>query len=84
MASPPGLSYACVQAVQALRQNRRVTPRLKMLRGGTDDAEAFMQYLIEEPSSALEDAVTQAGKGFVAFLDVVRVEVQNYMQHAAS
>ena len=73
------------RTINKLRAERRIAPRVRMLREGVDDLEPFTVHLIEEPDQAPASGAP-AAPGFVAFLDEVQAEVFEYLQeqgHAA-
>ncbi len=80
---PPGLPFpppqasALRRAVNALRQGRRLTPTLRMVRGGVDDVTPFTDYLIEEPGLGPEQP------GFVGFLEETGREAWAFMEEGA-
>lgn len=49
-----------------------------MLRGGHDDVEAFERYLIEEQD--VDGLGLTNGMGFVAFLDSIRQEAEEFLK----
>jgi hypothetical protein len=79
---PPGLPFPPPQhsllrrTINSLRQNRRLTPTLRMLRGGLDDVTPFTDYLIEEPGPGPNEP------GFVGFLQSTSQEAWSYMQES--
>ena len=77
---PPPQQSALRVAVNKLRADRRLTPQLRMLRGGVDDVRSFHDCLIEEPDSGLAAAGAAAGQGFALFLESVRAEVVRCLQ----
>lgn len=79
---PPPQQSALRMAVNQLRADRRLTPQLRMLRGGVDDVKPFHDCLIEEPDAGLAAAGAAAGQGFVLFLESVRAEVARVLQSA--
>jgi hypothetical protein len=72
---PPPQTSQLRRTVNALRQARRLTPVLRMLRGGVDDVTPFTDYLIEEPG------VDQPG--FVGFLEETGREAWAYLQETS-
>ncbi len=77
---PPPQQSALRKAVNALRASRRLTPQLRMLRAGADDASPFLECLIEEPDAGLVRAGATAGQGFVLFLESIREAVARNLQ----
>lgn len=73
---PPPQGSLLRNAINAARTGRRMTPRLRLLRGGTPaDDRAFYACLIEEPDAGLAAAGAEAGRGFVLFLDGIKTAV---------
>lgn len=82
---PPAQGSVLRELIAARRAQRHVTPRLRFVRGGVDDAGPFTQLLIEEPQTSVVEGVGSSGGadgGFVAFLDAVAEEVCEYMADA--
>jgi hypothetical protein len=66
------------ETINQLKKERVITPRLLMLRGGHDDVEAFERYLIEEQD--VDGLGLTNGMGFVAFLDSIRQEAEDFLK----
>lgn len=49
-----------------------------MLRGGHDNVEAFERYLIEEQD--VDGAGAATGMGFVAFMNTIRQETEEFLK----
>lgn len=49
--------------------------------GGIDDVSAFTSRLIEEPDSMFSQGNRQAKVGLVAFLEQVKFEVRQFIEH---
>ena len=77
---PPPQQSALRTAVNKLRADRRLTPQLRMLRGGVDDVKSFHDCLIEEPDAGLAAAGAAAGQGFALFLESVREAVMRSLE----
>ncbi|KAL3139738.1 hypothetical protein ABBQ38_004043 [Trebouxia sp. C0009 RCD-2024] len=78
---PPPHSTMLRKTIQALKQHRQVTPRLRMLRGGVDDVSAFTENLIEEPDAMFSSQNRQAMTGLVTFLEQVKFEIHQFIDH---
>ncbi|KAK9823450.1 hypothetical protein WJX72_002854 [[Myrmecia] bisecta] len=76
---PPPQQSLLRRTINTLRQNRRLTPQLRMLRGGFDDVSVFTEALIEEPDASGPPG-SLAALGFVGFLEQIREAVWKYMQ----
>eukprot|EP00249_Psilotum_nudum_P022659 c28602_g1_i1 orf=222-2453(+) len=75
---PPPQSCLLRTLINKLKQERSITPKLVMIRGGHDDTEPFDHFLIEEQD--VDGAGIGNGMGFVSFLDRISRDVQEYMQ----
>ena len=64
--------------VNKLKQERSITPRLIMIKGGVDDASAFERNLLEEQD--VDGHVGKKGAGLVSFLEQIANEVREYMK----
>lgn len=64
--------------INKLKQERNITPKLLMIRGGRDNTEAFDRYLIEEQE--VDGSGIGTGVGFVSFLDDIAHDVMKYMK----
>ena len=64
--------------INRVKQDRNITPRLIMIRGGVDNTEPFERFLIEEQDVDAPPGST--GIGFVAFLEDIANEVRRYMK----
>lgn len=65
--------------INKLKQERNITPKLLMIRGGRDNTEAFDRYLIEEQE--VDGSGIGTGVGFVSFLDDIAHDVMKYMKY---
>eukprot|EP00898_Chlorokybus_atmophyticus_P008263 jgi/Chlat1/8438/Chrsp80S07919 len=82
MPFPPPQQSLLRKTINGIKQERNVTPRLLMMRGGFDNVEPFERYLLEErdDSSGSGSSVgTAAGQGFVLFLDQIARDVRWYL-----
>jgi hypothetical protein len=64
--------------INKLKQERNITPKLLMIRGGYDNAEPFERYLIEEQD--VDGSGVAIGMGFVSFLDQIAHDVVKFMK----
>lgn len=64
--------------INRLKQERNITPKLLIIRGGHDNTDPFDRYLIEEQDVDGNGIAT--GVGFVAFLDQIAHDVMKYMK----
>lgn len=79
---PPPPQSLLRRTITSLRQRRRPTPSLKMLRGGVDDGQPFLACLVEEPE--LDDYATRVvTPGFADFLEDIRREVWSFMSRSS-
>ncbi|KAL0031778.1 hypothetical protein WJX79_006935 [Trebouxia sp. C0005] len=78
---PPPQSSLLRKTIQAMKQSRQISPQLKMFRGGFDDASQFTSKLIEEPDAIFAQGNRQATVGLVAFLEQVKFEIQQFIEH---
>jgi len=74
---PPPQRSKLRAAVNAIREERAVTPRVVYVRGGADDPAPFDDFLLEE-----HDVEGCDGMGFVGFLQQVEVQARQFMQEA--
>lgn len=65
--------------INRLKQERNITPKLVMIRGGHDNTEPFDRYLIEEQD--VDGSGVATGMGFVSFLDQIAHDVLKYMKY---
>ncbi|XP_071697944.1 protein transport protein SEC23 D-like isoform X2 [Rutidosis leptorrhynchoides] len=75
---PPPRDCLLRTAINKLKQERSITPRLMFIRGGQDDATPFENYLIEEQDVNGSGFATV--KGFVSFLEEISQSVLEYMK----
>jgi hypothetical protein len=66
-------------AVNELREEREVTPRVVYIRGGAEDPSAFHDLLIEEQDV---DGLEGGASGFVGFLHTVESQARRFMREA--
>ncbi|DBB07884.1 TPA: hypothetical protein ACH3X3_009279 [Trebouxia sp. C0006] len=78
---PPPHSSLLRRTIQAVKQSRQISPQLKMVRGGVDDVSQFTSKLIEEPDAIFSQGNRQATVGLVAFLEQVKFEIQQFIEH---
>ncbi len=77
-------SYVCICAgklgrvINKLKQERNITPKLLIIRGGYDNTEPFERYLIEEQD--VDGSGIATGMGFVSFLDQITHDVVKFMK----
>lgn len=64
--------------INKLKQERNITPKLLMIRGGHDNTEPFERYLIEEQD--VDGSGVATGMGFVSFLEQIAHDVMMYMK----
>lgn len=76
---PPPQGSAVRAAVNALREEREVTPRVVYIRGGAEDPSAFHDLLIEELDV---DGLEGGASGFVGFLHTVESQARRFMREA--
>lgn len=74
---PPPQRSKLRAAVNAIREERGVTPRVVYVRGGADDPSPFDELLLEE-----HDVEGCDGMGFVGFLQQVEVQARQFMHEA--
>jgi hypothetical protein len=75
---PPPQNCALRGMINKLKQERNITPKLLMIRGGYDNAEPFERYLIEEQD--VDGSGVAIGMGFVSFLDQIAHDVVKFMK----
>ncbi|XP_073392441.1 protein transport protein SEC23 D-like [Physcomitrium patens] len=75
---PPPQNCGLRSMINKLKQERNITPKLLMIRGGRDNTEAFDRYLIEEQE--VDGSGIGTGVGFVSFLDDIAHDVMKYMK----
>ncbi|XP_078433788.1 sec23/sec24 transport family protein [Wolffia australiana] len=78
---PPPQDCALRTMINRLKQERSITPRLVMIRGGQDDAGLFESYLIEEQD--VDGNVYGGVTGFVSFLEGVSRDAIQYLKQEA-
>lgn len=61
-----------------MKQERSITPKLIIIRGGQDDATIFENYLIEEQD--VDGSGLTSVMGFVSFLEEISQSVVEYMK----
>lgn len=80
---PPAQGSVLRELMNAKKQERLVTPRVRFIRGGTDDSTPFSRMLIEEPLSAARGDAGggdgSAADGFVQYLDALASDVTRFM-----
>ncbi|KAL4183100.1 hypothetical protein AMTRI_Chr11g96520 [Amborella trichopoda] len=64
---PPPQDCLLRATINKLKQERSITPKLLLIRGGQDDASPFEHYLIEEQD--VDGTGLTNGMGFVSFLE---------------
>lgn len=74
---PPPQRSRVRAAVNAIREERGVTPRVVYVRGGIEDSRVFDDLLLEE-----YDVEGCDGVGFVGFLQQVEVQARQFMHEA--
>ena len=74
---PPPQRSKLRAAVNAIREERGVTPRVTYVRGGADDPSPFDDLLLEE-----HDVEGCDGTGFVGFLQQVETQARQFMHEA--
>ncbi|XXG62785.1 hypothetical protein AAC387_Pa05g1092 [Persea americana] len=75
---PPPQDCLLRTAVNKLKQERSITPKLTFLRGGKDDTTMFENYLIEEQD--VDGAGLNSVMGFVSFLEDITQQVLEYIK----
>ncbi|KAJ0976718.1 hypothetical protein J5N97_012192 [Dioscorea zingiberensis] len=75
---PPPHDCLLRTTINRLKQERSITPKLKFIRGGQDDASAFENHLIEEQD--VDGNGVPTIMGFVSFLEEVTRDVMEYMK----
>lgn len=75
---PPPHDCLLRTKINALKQDRCITPKLAFVRGGQDDSSLFENYLIEEQD--VDDLRFTAGKGFISFREGIREEVEEILK----
>uniref|UniRef100_A0A7I4EH88 Sec23/sec24 transport family protein n=1 Tax=Physcomitrium patens TaxID=3218 RepID=A0A7I4EH88_PHYPA len=75
---PPPQNCGLRSIINRLKQERNITPKLLIIRGGHDNTDPFDRYLIEEQDVDGNGIAT--GVGFVAFLDQIAHDVMKYMK----
>ncbi|KAL3689756.1 hypothetical protein R1sor_016065 [Riccia sorocarpa] len=75
---PPPQNCQLRALINKLKQERNITPKLLMIRGGHDNTEPFERYLIEEQD--VDGSPLGTGMGFVSFLDQIGRDVMKYME----
>ncbi|KAG2486738.1 hypothetical protein HYH03_014664 [Edaphochlamys debaryana] len=78
---PPPQQSALRKAVAAIRSERRITPQVKILREGGEDADLFEQLLLDEPDAGEAGGGGGGGFGLVQFLEHVQGEAAMQMKH---
>ncbi|GAB2285548.1 Protein transport protein S23 D [Dionaea muscipula] len=73
---PPPHDCLLRAAINKLKQERSITPKLMFIRGGQDDASAFDNLLIEEQH--VDGSGFTSFQGFVSFLEDIRQSVIEY------
>lgn len=76
---PPPQNCGLRSVINRLKQERNITPKLVMIRGGHDNTEPFDRYLIEEQD--VDGSGVATGMGFVSFLDQIAHDVLKYMKY---
>lgn len=64
--------------INKLKQERSVTPKLILIRGGQDDVSPFEHFLIEEQD--VDGSGSTSGMGFVSFLEDITRHVKELMK----
>ena len=64
--------------INALKQDRCITPKLTFVRGGEDDSSLFENYLLEEQN--VDGSGFTIGKGFISFRESIRNEVAEILK----
>lgn len=76
---PPPHNTLLRNTINRLKQDRNITPRLLMIRGGYDNTEPFERFLIEEQD--VDGQAAGQGAGFVSFLEqVIANDAREYMK----
>ncbi|KAG6549307.1 hypothetical protein Mapa_009293 [Marchantia paleacea] len=75
---PPPQNCQLRALINKLKQERNITPKLLMIRGGHDNTEPFERYLIEEQD--VDGSGLGTGMGFVSFLDQIGCDVMQYLK----
>ncbi|KAG8085733.1 hypothetical protein GUJ93_ZPchr0010g7339 [Zizania palustris] len=68
---PPPYDCLLRTTINALKQDRCITPKLTFIHGGRDDSTLFESYLIEEQD--VDGSGFTTGKGFVSFRESIRL-----------
>ncbi|WOL03496.1 protein transport protein SEC23-like [Canna indica] len=75
---PPPHDCFIRTTINKLKQERSITPKLAIIRGGQDDATAFERYLIEEQH--IDGSDFSSMMGFVSFLEDISQNVLEYLK----
>ncbi|KAJ9517351.1 hypothetical protein QJQ45_016723 [Haematococcus lacustris] len=79
---PPPQQSQLRKTIAAIRQERKITPMVKVVREGTEEAELFHHLLLDEPDrDATGAAVNTAAFGLLQFLDHITVEVSRNLRN---
>ncbi|KAF6996105.1 hypothetical protein CFC21_012492 [Triticum aestivum] len=75
---PPPHDCLLRTTINALKQDRCITPKLMIVRGGQDDSSLFENYLIEEQD--VDGSGYASGNGFISFREGIRNEVAEILK----
>ena len=75
---PPPHDCLLRTTINALKQDRCITPKLAIVRGGQDDSSLFENYLIEEQD--VDGSGYTSGNGFISFREGIRNEVAEILK----
>jgi len=75
---PPPQNCTLRRVINKLKQERNITPKLLIIRGGYDNTEPFERYLIEEQD--VDGSGIATGMGFVSFLNQITHDVVKFMK----
>ncbi|XP_031503829.1 uncharacterized protein LOC116266660 isoform X1 [Nymphaea colorata] len=75
---PPPQDCLLRATINKLKQERSVTPKLILIRGGQDDVSPFEHFLIEEQD--VDGSGLTSGMGFVSFLEEITRHVLDLMK----
>ncbi|PKA66827.1 Protein transport protein Sec24-like [Apostasia shenzhenica] len=75
---PPPHDCLLRNTINKLKQERSITPKLTIIRGGHDDASIFENHLIEEQD--VDGSGITSVMGFVSFLEEITRDVAEYLK----
>ncbi|KAL6760798.1 hypothetical protein V8C86DRAFT_2548426 [Haematococcus lacustris] len=79
---PPPQQSQLRKTIAAIRQERKITPMVKVVREGTEEAELFHHLLLDEPDrDATGAAPNTAAFGLLQFLDHITIEVSRNLRN---